>query len=82
MFEYLSYEFADLKTILFDISSCVRGLGGVKQSFDPKELPSRARDKKLKAELEEKEIENETPEQRKERHRKFFEELKETFKNK
>jgi hypothetical protein len=80
MFEYFTYEFADLKTILFDISSCIRGIGGVKKTFDPKELPSNNRDKKLKEEAELKAIENETPEQRKERHRKFFEELKEAFK--
>lgn len=80
MFEYLSYELADLKIILFDISSSVRGLGGVKKSFDPKELPSAARDRKTKAELEQKAIENETPEQKLERHKAFFEELRNSFK--
>jgi hypothetical protein len=82
MFDYLTYDMADLKTILFDISSCVRGIGGAKKLFDPKELPSNNRDRKLKEEAELKAIENETPEQRKERHKKFFEELKDAFKNK
>lgn len=79
MFDYLIYESADLKTLLFDISSSVRGIGGVKTTFNPKDLPSNNRDKKLKEE-EMKAVENETPEEREERHRKFFEELKAAFK--
>lgn len=82
LFEHLFYETADLKTILFDISSCVRGLGGVKKSFDPKDLPSVQKDRKEQAEREAKERENETPEERLERQKKFFEMLRNTFNNK
>jgi hypothetical protein len=80
MFEFLSYETADLKTLLFDISSCVRGIGGAKKTFNPKDLPSNGRDRKIKEEAEQKAIENETPEERRARQRRFFEELKRTFK--
>ena len=80
MFDYITYEFADIKTLLFDISSCARGIGGSKKTFNIKELPSNNRDRKLKEEAEQKAIENETPEERIERQRRFFEDLKITFK--
>lgn len=80
MFEFLSYETADLKSLLFDISSSVRGIGGLKKTYNPKDLPSNSRDRKIREEAEQKAIENETPEERIERQRRFFEELKRTFK--
>lgn len=74
----LNYELADLKALLFDLSSGLRGLGGVKQPFKLDDLPSyRARKQK---ELEP--VENETLEEKRLRHEKFFNELKATFKNK
>jgi hypothetical protein len=40
LIEYYTYELADIKFILFDISSSVRGIGGVKSCLKPSDLPS------------------------------------------
>ena len=72
LIEYFGYQVADLKTLLYDISSCVRGIGGIKKSFDVKLLPSNKEEEKIIIETNE----NETPEERLERHKKFFQSLK------
>lgn len=40
MYEQLIYQIADIKALIYDISCSTRGLCGVKQSFNYKELPS------------------------------------------
>lgn len=80
--QYFSFEIADLKMLLFDLDAGVRGLGGSKVAFNVKDLPSYKKSMDEKNKLSLSTVENETPEERRERHRKFFEELKEAFKNK
>lgn len=80
--EYFMYETADLKTILFDVSASVRGIGGVKTILKPQDLPSFKRDKNLKDEMQAKLLENETDADKKTRHKEFFEQLKNSFNNK
>lgn len=77
--EYYSYEIADLKTLLFSIDACCRGLAGSKKIFDVNDLPSQQKNNKLKITNE---LKNETQEQRLQRHKRFFEGLKKSFVNK
>lgn len=79
---YFSYEVADLKTLLFDLDSGVRGLGGCKQSFKVEDLPSIKKSKEEKDKLLLQGRENESNEEKLARHKAFFEELKKTFNNK
>ena len=74
---YFAYEAADIKAFLYDLSSSTRGLAGVKKGFDLKSLPSAVHYNKKK---EEEAPRNETHEEKLERHRRFFKELKESFK--
>lgn len=71
--EYMSYNFADVKTLLLDIDGGVRGLGGCKKPFDLKDLPSYEKYNKNNSFIA---PENETEEERLARHRAFFESLK------
>jgi hypothetical protein len=73
LFEYYSYEIADVKTILFDIDGCARGLAGAKKPFDINKLPSYKKANTVKVEEQRR---TETEEQRLERHKRFFEGLK------
>lgn len=74
LFEYYSYEIADVKTILFDIDGCTRGLCGSKRPFDLNNLPSQ---KKRNTVVVDDDIkQTETEEERLERHKRFFEGLK------
>lgn len=67
----------DLKYILLDIDSCVRGIGGLKKTIDYKNLPSiKAKNEDIDPQREE------TPEERLERHKKFFDSLKKLAPNK
>ena len=79
MFEFFSYETADIKTLLYDITSSTRGIGGCKQTFNIENLPSFKKEKKKRLEQMKESTETETYEQKLERHRKFFEELKQSF---
>ena len=77
LFNYFAYEIMDLKYILLDLDACVRGLGGCKKTMDYKNLPS------IKAKKEDIDPQKEeTPEERLERHKKFFASLKKLAKNK
>lgn len=80
--ESILYEFADLKFLLFDISMCTRGIGGVKTPVQLNDLPSRVKMNKLKQEEEEMKIQNETKEEKLKRHQEFFSNLKGMFINK
>ena len=77
MYEQTQYGIADLKTLLFDISCCVRGIGGLKKPFNADDLPSSKAHRKINLEPENK---TETEEERLERHKKFFAELKNSLK--
>lgn len=77
MYEQTQYGIADLKTLLFDISCCVRGIGGLKKPFNADDLPSSKAHRKINLESENK---TETEEERLERHKKFFAELKNSLK--
>lgn len=76
---YFSYEMADLKTLLFDLNGCVRGIGGSKQGFKVENLPSMKKANKEKNKLLMEGKENETPEEKLARHKAFFESLKSSF---
>lgn len=73
MYEQLVYEVADIKSLMFDISCCTRGLCGVKQAFDYRELPSHKKNIHIQNKVDE------TEEQRLQRHKRFFEGLKASF---
>lgn len=75
--ECFVYQFADLKFILLNIESGVRGLGGVKQQFNLKNLPSVQRDKKQL--IEQKQNQEQTEEMRLQRHKRFFEQMKKAY---
>lgn len=76
LIEYYTYELADIKFILFDISSSVRGIGGVKSCLKPSDLPSYEKHK-------EKTInEIESKEEKEKRHLEFFKNLQALAKNK
>ena len=77
MYEQTQYGIADIKTLLFDISCCVRGIGGLKKPFNAEDLPSSKAHRKINLEPENK---TETEEERLERHKKFFAELKNSLK--
>ena len=77
-FEYFAYEMADMKTLLYDLSSCTRGLSGVKTRFNINDLPS-VKNRKIENKEPDK---NESEEEKRERHKRFFEELKQSFINK
>lgn len=79
MFEFFAYESADIKTLLYDLSSSTRGIGGCKQSFSTESLPSYQRVKQKQLEEMKESTKEETREEKLERHRKFFEELKKSF---
>lgn len=76
LIEHYNFQISDLKFLLFDISTCVRGIGGVKQTLNANQLPSyqKYRNDQFISK------ENESEEERKQRHLNFFKELKETFK--
>lgn len=69
---------ADVKYILLDIDAAVRALGGCKKVLNTDNLPSVRHKNKITLE----EVKNETEEERLERHKKFFSELKTMFSNK
>ena len=73
LFNYFAYEIADLKYILLDINNACRGLGGCKKVFDVDSLQS-VKYNKEKINLDQ--VKEETEEQRLERHKKFFKDLK------
>lgn len=75
--ECFVYQFADLKFILLNIDCGVRGLGGVKQQLNIKNLPSVQRDKKQL--IEQKQNQEQTEEMRLQRHRRFFEQMKKAY---
>ena len=75
MYEQLIYQIADIKALIYDISNSTRGVCGVKKPFNYKELPSYAKTKQS----EQKCIQNETEEQRLQRHRRFFEQMKKAY---
>jgi hypothetical protein len=79
---YFSYEIADLKTLLLDLGSSVRGIGGCKQGFNVDNLPSVKRCQAEKNKILNQSVENETETQKLERHKAFFENLKNSFKDK
>jgi hypothetical protein len=76
-----SLQLSDIETLLFDISSSTRGIGGLKQAFKIDDLPS-SKWKKQQSFKDFEEVKEETEEEKLERHRKFFSELKNTFKGK
>lgn len=82
VFNYFSYEMADLKALLFDLSCGVRGVCGSKQSFNINELPSMKMKKEKENKIEMSKREEETEEERLQRHIEFFKGLRKTFDNK
>lgn len=77
--EFISAEIADIKLLTYDVSSCVRGIGGVKQSFNINNLASVKLSKEHKTLLIEPKKE-ETEEERLQRHREFFQSLRDSYK--
>lgn len=77
MYEFLAYQLADIKSLLFDIDSACRGIGGVNKPFDYNKLPS---NKKNNVQNYITATKEQTEEQRLERHRRFFAGLKELAK--
>lgn len=75
MFEYFAYETADLKNLLFDIDSACRGIGGVKQVFDYKSLPSSKKKQQEYIQVQPEQSEA----QRLQRHKRFFEQMKRAY---
>lgn len=73
MYEQLVYEVADIKSLIYDISCCTRGLCGVKQAFNYKELPSHKKNIHIQVKVDE------TEEQRLQRHKRFFEQMKRAY---
>lgn len=73
----MAYQFADIKTLFMDIDCGVRGLGGCKQPFNYKSLPSYDKYNKNNEIIPE----NETEEERLIRHKRFFESLKNIVKS-
>lgn len=72
-------ELIDLKVLFFDVDGMVRGLGGIRKSFNVSDLPSEKHRRSVQIEHIR---ETETPEERLKRHREFFETLKALSKNK
>lgn len=67
--QYYSYEIADIKTILYDIDVCTRGLAGVKSCLKSSDLPSYEKNKEKMVN------EFESEEEKKRRHLEFFKNL-------
>lgn len=76
-----SLQLSDIETLIYDISSSSRGIGGVKHIFKVSDLPS-SKWKKQQSFKDFEEVKEENEEEKLERHRKFFSELKNTFKGK
>lgn len=73
--ECFVYQCADLKYILLNLESGVRGIGGVKQVLNVKDLPSMKRHSKMEIQAKA----DQTEEQRLQRHKRFFESMKQAY---
>lgn len=73
------YEMNDLKVLILDLDSVTRGIGGAKKPFDLNNLPSVKAKNTISSENTE--AIPETVEEKEERHKKFFEDLKSSFKS-
>ena len=73
LYEQLAYQIADIKSLMFDISCCTRGLCGVKQAFNYKDLPSQRKNNIIEHKRDQ------TEEQRLQRHKRFFEQMKAAY---
>lgn len=76
-----SLQLSDIETLLYDLSSSTRGIGGVKHAFKAEDLPS-YKWKKQQSFKDFEEHKEETEEEKLQRHKAFFEELKKSFKGK
>lgn len=73
------YEINDLKVLILDLDSVTRGIGGAKKPFDLNILPSVKAKNTISSENTQ--TIPETAEEKEERHKKFFEDLKASFKS-
>lgn len=74
--EYFQYEIVDIKTLILDADGFIRGQGGVKHPFNPKDLPSYKHRHNIDQSIQVEPLTGETDEERLKRHREFFETLK------